>query len=296
MAIPTYEQFIPPLFALLAAHGEGVSNKVAHEQLAVLLGLTVEEQEHLLPSGRQRTFHNRIGWAQSYMKGAGLSESPKRGLWRLTDAGRALHAKRPKGLSAEDVQGILSHIKGASSELSLAEAPVVRIGPEEQIDTSVAEIEQAVVNDLLELIGQATPEFFEGLVLDLLHAVGYGVSRADLQTTGGSGDGGIDGIISLDKLGLDKVYVQAKRWQGTVGRPIIQAFFGALAGQRATKGVFITTSDFSQEAIRYAGSVSGSLVLVNGNRLARLMIEHGVGVSVTRTIRLVRVDGDYFAP
>lgn len=293
MAIPTYADFVPPLFGLLGTYPEGISNKDAYEALAAQAGLTAEEREHFLPSGRQRTFHNRIGWAQSYLKGAGLSESPKRGLWRLSDEGRMLHQKRPKGLTPADVQRILSEMKG--EELGTEVTPPAEAGPDERIDAAIVELEQAVVTDLLELIGQASPEFFESLVLDLLHAIGYGVTRADLQTTGGTGDGGIDGIISLDKLGLDKVYVQAKRWQGTVGRPVIQGFFGALAGQRATKGVFITTSDFSQEAIRYAASVSGSLVLVNGARLARLMIEHGVGISVTRTIRLVRVDGDYFS-
>ena len=165
-------------------------------------------------------------------------------------------------------------------------------GPEERIDAALDELRTSVARDLLERIGSAPPAFFESLVLDVLHAAGYGTSRVDLQTVGGSGDGGVDGIISLDRLGLEKVYVQAKRWKGAVGRPDIQAFYGALAGRRATKGVFITTSKFTREAHEFAHQVE-RIVLVDGDRLTRLMIEHGVAVS-SRTMAIPRVDTDYF--
>jgi restriction system protein len=165
--------------------------------------------------------------------------------------------------------------------------------PTERIDRAVDEINQNVAEELLDLIGKSPPIFFENLVLDLLHRMGYGTSRADLRRVGGTGDGGIDGIISLDRLGLEKVYVQAKRWQGVVGRPAIQGFFGALAGRRAKKGVFITTSNYTREALEFAEQVSDSIVLVDGERLASLMIEHGLGVS-HRSLKVAQIDGDYF--
>jgi restriction system protein len=167
--------------------------------------------------------------------------------------------------------------------------------PEERIDSAISELNDSLSEELLGIVLNSPPEFFERLVLDVLHAMGYGVSRADLDPTGGSGDGGIDGIITLDKLGLEKIYVQAKRWStGTVSRPDIQGFFGALAGKRATKGVFITTSAFSAGARDYAAQVSDSLVLVDGQQLTELMMEYGVGVTIQRTVKIGRVDSDYF--
>ncbi|KGQ20767.1 Mrr restriction system protein [Lysobacter dokdonensis DS-58] len=164
--------------------------------------------------------------------------------------------------------------------------------PDDRLDQALSEIKQSVAGDLLDQLMSVTPQFFEEVVLDVLHAVGYGANRSDLQRVGGPGDSGIDGIISLDRLGLERVYVQAKRWKDCVGRPEIQAFFGALAGQRATKGVFITTSSFSQQAVQYAASV-GHVVLVDGVKLAELMIDHEVGISV-RAVHIPKVDSDYF--
>jgi restriction system protein len=164
--------------------------------------------------------------------------------------------------------------------------------PDDRLVRALDELNDAVANELLEVIGHGTPQFLEILVLDLLHAMGYGTSRSDLQHVGKSGDGGIDGIISLDRLGLEKVYVQAKRWQNNVGRPDIQGFYGALAGQRAKKGVFLTTSTFSPQAVEFARSVEG-IVLIDGARLASLMIEHAVGVS-HNVVKAAKVDSDYF--
>jgi restriction system protein len=166
--------------------------------------------------------------------------------------------------------------------------------PDERIEGALHEIHGAVAQELLERITQAPPAFFEALVLDLLHALGYGASEEDLERVGRSGDGGIDGIISLDKLGFERVYVQAKRWQGSVGRPEVQAFYGALAGRRARKGVFLTTSSFTREAREFASQVAESIVLIDGPRLTSLMIEYGVGVTHYRVLRLPKVDGDYF--
>jgi len=165
--------------------------------------------------------------------------------------------------------------------------------PEERLESALDEIRGAVTAEILDLLSRVSPGYFETIVLDVLHRMGYGTSRADVQRVGGSGDGGIDGVISLDRLGLEKVYVQAKRWQSVVGRPEVQGFFGALAGQRANKGVFITTSSFTPQALEFAKSVE-RMVLVDGNRLAQLMIDHEVGVA-SRAIRLPRIDSDYFS-
>jgi restriction system protein len=181
-----------------------------------------------------------------------------------------------------------------------ADAPTVQtavadratVSPDDRLEQALSELRQGAVAELLELLSQVSPEYFETVVLDLLHKMGYGTSRADLLRVGRSGDGGIDGVISLDRLGLEKVYVQAKRWQSVVGRPDVQAFYGALAGRRANKGVFITTSSFSPQAVEFAGSVE-RIVLVDGAKLAELMIEHEVGVA-SRAVRVPKIDSDYF--
>jgi restriction system protein len=184
----------------------------------------------------------------------------------------------------------LAHHDARLMELASA---VLKQSPEERIDAALSELRDVVAQDLLELIGRAPPEFFEKLVLELLHKMGYGTSRSDLQRTGGSGDGGIDGIISLDRLGLEKVYIQAKRWKSAVGSPEIQGFMGALQLQGASKGVFVTTSAFTREAKQAATKARGSIVLVDGERLSSLMIDNGVGVS-HKELTVPKVDNDYF--
>ena len=234
------------------------------------------------------------------LKLAGYVESPSSGLWRITAKGRELLSSNPEQLSEATMRKIAREarnaIPGDSSEDTFAEPPLsgIQQSPEERIDLAVKEIEKAVARELLDRILQAPSEFFEELVLELLHALGYGTRETDLQRVGGAGDAGIDGIISLDKLGFEKVYVQAKRWQGSVGRPEVQGFYGALAGRRAKKGVLITTSSFTREALDYGTQVSESVVLIDGAGLTSLMIEYGVGVTHYRVIRLPRVDGDYF--
>jgi restriction system protein len=235
------------------------------------------------------------------LKAAGYLDSPARGIWRVTDRGRELLAQHPDGFSAEIGRQIsLESRQGnreseqndkASLETSIS---LSQQAPDEHIDAAVKEIHQAVAKELLERIAGAPPTFFEQLVLDLLHGLGYGASQEDLERVGGAGDGGFDGIISLDPLGFEKVYVQAKRWQGSVGRPEVQSFFGALSGRRARKGVFITTSGFTREALEFGQQIAETVVLIDGQRLASLMIEHGVGVTHYRVLRLPRVDGDYF--
>lgn len=304
VAIPTYDQFVWPLLKLLGEHRDGIRSSDVYKALAERVGLSEEEQQELLPSGRQAIFHNRIGWAHDRLKRAGYSEAIRRGLWGLTSKGRDFLSAHPNGLTDDELEKIVkvpadSRLRDPEEEdagvdaTSTDEAPE-RQSPEERVDAAVREIHESLSAELLDLIGRSSPAFFEQLVLDLLVAMGYGASRKSLQHTGRSGDGGIDGIISLDRLGLEKVYVQAKRWQNSVGSPEIQAFFGALAGRRANKGVFITTSAFTRDAREYARQVSDSLVLIDGALLTALMIEHGVGVSVDRTITIASADTDYF--
>lgn len=302
MPVPTYDRFIEPILRFLAAHPEGAYAKDAHEAAADALGLTAADREEMLPSGIQAAYKNRAGWAHDRLKRAGLSSSPRRGFWRLTEAGRAFNAEHSGPFSdalREEVAtaNLTVRLRGHDETVPLS-PPVVSTkeaslsSPDDRLGQALQELREAAELELLELLAGVSPTFFESIVLDLLHRMGYGTSRQDLQRVGGSGDGGIDGIISLDRLGLEKVYVQAKRWQSSVGRPELQAFYGALAGQKARKGVFITTSSFTAQALEFARSVEG-IVLVDGQRLAGLMIDHEVGVTA-RTVKIPKIDGDYF--
>jgi restriction system protein len=303
--LPTFDQFIEPLFRFLAEQAEPVRVSVVHEALSSRMGLSSEQQTILLPSRGQPVYKNRIGWAHDRLKREGLSDSPRRGYWQLTDEGRAFHRQYPKEIPRDR----LAQIAFRPSRYRLGEDAVDPLSdeegspiendartPEERAREAFAEIRARVRQELLDTIREMSPTFFERLVLDLLHAMGYGGTREDLQETPASGDGGIDGIISLDRLGLEKVYIQAKRYaeDHVVGRPAVQGFFGALAGRRANKGVFITTSSFSREARDFAAQASDGIVLVSGTRLADLMIDHGVGVARKETFVMVDIDNDYF--
>lgn len=302
MAVPTYDQFIEPILRFLSAQSAPVTAKDAHEAAATALGLTPEQRQETVASG-QLVYKNRCGWAHDRLKRTGYSASPKRGYWQLTPAGTDYVKTAPNPLPPAEVERIAFEsndvrlrppVDGEATHPLVITPPISAIvqSPDDRLDAATAEIRASVTGDVLEILRSVTPTFFEHIVLDVLHALGYGASRAALQRVGGSGDGGIDGIISLDKLGLEKVYVQAKRWQSVVGRPEIQGFFGALAGQRASKGVFITTSGFSPQAVQYAASVE-KIVLVDGTKLAELMLDHGVGVSV-RHVQIPKIDSDYF--
>ena len=307
MPIPTYDQFIEPILRYLAANPSGAAAKDVHDAAAATLAIPDTDKQELLPSGTQVVYKNRAGWAHDRLKRAGLSSSPRRGYWRLTEEGDRLRANAPG--SVVGVRGRKAGLRlhrcttparghdrsyrySPESAASPAAVAPTLASPDERLGLALSELRGKVVQELREALGKASPSFFESIVLELLHRMGYGASRADLQRVGGSGDGGIDGIISLDKLGLEKVYVQAKRWQQSVGRPEIQGFYGALAGNRANKGVFITTSDFTQQAREFARSVE-RVVLVDGDKLAELMIDHEVGVAA-RTIKVPRLDGDFF--
>ena len=307
MAVPTYDQLIAPLLKVLAAHPDGIKIRDAYDAVAEEIGLTDEEKRELLPSGKQPVYMNRIGWANDRLKRAGLARSPAdvpaTRTWQLTDRGIALAREYPNGLDPAATERLAkvpadSTVSGGlvgSTQGSSPPAPPETETPDARIDDAARELHASLSTDLLAEVGKMPPIRFEGFVLELLHRMGYGTSRSDLTQTPASGDGGVDGIITLDRLGLEKVYVQAKRWNsGTVGRPEIQRFVGALAGHGGTRGVFITTSSFSAEARQYADQVPNSLVLIDGTELASLMIECGVGVTVQRVVKIAQLDSDYF--
>lgn len=292
--IPQPPGFFHSILRVAAQNPAGVHRGDIYELVADMLQLTPAQRAERLPTGAHFRYRHRIGWSLNMLKSGGYVESASRGVWRLTDRGRELLAANPTHFDNSLMRRLSREARDRGDTAEDQPLFTAQQTPEERIDSAVREVESSVARELLERISQAPPVFFEELVLDLLHALGYGTSETDLQRLGGPGDAGIDGVISLDKLGFEKVYIQAKRWQGPVGRPEVQTFFGALAGQRAKKGVFLTTSSFTKEARDFGKQVSENVVLIDGTRLTSLMIECGVGVTHHRTIRLPRVDGDYF--
>lgn len=267
--------------------------------------MTPDDLAQLLPSGRQSVFANRVAWALGYLKQAGIIESPRRGVYRISERGRDVLKGRPDRIdipylsrypefvafrSAASTAGPSSQVEPSGN----ADAATA-LTPDEQIRLGYARLRDNLVAQVLDRTRQVSPKFFEELVVDLLVGMGYGGSREDAAAVvGGSGDEGIDGIIKEDRLGLDTIYVQAKRWSNSVGRPDIQRFAGALQGQRARKGVFITTSTFTTEARAYAENLQTTIVLIDGKQLAQLMLEHGIGVSDAGTFKIQKLDEDYF--
>lgn len=302
MTLPSYVHFTGPLLEYLAEQQGPIRPRVACEEIARRLNLSEEDRTVLLPSGGQTVLANRLGWAHDALKRAGLSSAPVRGTWLITDAGRKYLQEHESRVSQEEMVRIGNlnrdvRLKGDSTEVDAGGDATAAAGdtrsPREQVEDAIGRIKASVASDLLELIARQTPAEFEDLVLDVLHKLGYGMSREALQRVGRSGDGGIDGIVALDRLGLQKVYVQAKKWQGQVGSPHIQGFMGALQLQGADKGVLITCGDISRPARDAAKQARGSVVLIDGEQLAALMIEHEVGVA-SATLRIPKVDTDYF--
>lgn len=304
MSIPDYQSLMLPVLQL-AANGE-MRVPQAAAAIAEKLGLTEAEREELLPSGRQRLLHNRIHWAKFYMSKAGLIESPRRGHFVASQTGRALLQTNPQSISVETLMqypAFAQFYRNEGSANSPSNAPLVATAaqasstPEEQIDAAQAVLHAALKNDLLQRVLAQSPAFFERAIVDLLVGMGYGGSHEDAALRlGRTGDGGVDGVIDEDRLGLDRIYVQAKRYAShvSVGRPDVQGFVGSLVGFGATKGVFVTTSNFSQPATDFVRHLPQRVVLIDGDRLAELMIEHDVGVRVSRTISVKRVDEDFF--
>ncbi|HYO47781.1 MAG TPA: restriction endonuclease [Gemmatimonadota bacterium] len=302
MSVPDFQSLMLPVLQQLAADGEQSPSDV-RAAVASKLQLTPEDLAEMLPSGRQTTFANRVAWALGYLKQAGLLESPRRGSYRLVERGRSALTE---GVDRIDIQYLMRFPEFAAfrrpsggTSPTVGRTPQsedIALTPDEQMRVGYARLRANVAAQLLERVQQVTPKFFEELVVDLLVAMGYGGSREDAAAVvGRSGDEGIDGIIKEDRLGLDAIYVQAKRWKETVGRPDIQRFAGALQGQRARKGVFITTSTFTAEAKAYANNLQSTIVLVDGNELAEFMLDHGVGVGEAETLKVLRLDEDYFS-
>jgi len=300
MAVPDFQAFFKPLLDI-ASDDKEHSMKEAKERISKDFNLSQEDLGELLPSGTQTRFDNRIAWAKSYFVQAKIFESSRRGYFQITDRGKQLHSQ---GHTRIDVR-ILSQYpdfvefhnppkqnKGAQpypQEYTSQETP------EEVLQKAYQSILNDLVGEMLDRIKFNSPGFFERLVIDLMVAMGYGGSRADAgESIGKSGDEGIDGIIKEDRLGLDTIYLQAKRWDGTVGRPEIQKFVGALHGKRAKKGVFITTGKFSEEAHDYVKNIDPRVILIDGKTLANYMIEFKLGTSTTAHYEIKRIDTDYF--
>jgi restriction system protein len=290
MAIPDYQTIMLPLLKFLADGGEH-SLREAIDSLSDEFSLSEAERTELLASGQQAIFNNRVGWARTYLKKAGLLDSTRRGFFRITDRGKKVLSQ---GTSRIDVNFLeqfdefvqFRSIRKEKNHAEEASADATDQTPEESLESAYQKLREGLASEILQITKSCSPAFFELLVVDLLVKMGYGGSRREAgQALGKSGDGGIDGII----------YIQAKRWDGTVGRPEVQKFAGALQGQRARKGIFITTSEFTKDATDYATLIETKIILIDGARLTELMIDHGVGVATQAIYEIKRIDSDYFA-
>jgi restriction system protein len=298
MSIPGYQDFMLPLLKAVS-DGAQYSIRDVTEQLADQVGLSQEDRQQVLPSGSQSVVANRVGWAKTYLKKAGLLDSPKRGTVQITQEGLRALAQNPTVIDTQFLKrypSFLGFYGKSEEEEEVERQPTETVKtPDEVLESSYRGLRDALVDEVLDQVKSCSPLFFERLVVDLLVAMGYGGTLADAgQAIGKTGDGGIDGIIKEDKLGLDVVCIQAKRWEGTIGRPIVQGFAGSMEGIRARKGVLITTSSFSKEATEYVRNIERKIVLLDGRQLAELMIDHDIGVATARTYTIKRLDLDYF--
>ena len=295
MAVPDFQSFFKPLLDL-AADGKEHSIQEAREVIAKVMALPEADLKEPLPSGIQTKFENRVAWAKSYFIQAKVLESPRRSYFRITPRGMDLHKAGHKRIDIRILNQYPEFLEfhKAKSPKEEEQEPSKET-PEETLQKSYESIRGDLASQIVQRITSNSPQFFERLVVDLMVAMGYGGSRADAgKSIGGSGDEGIDGIIKEDRLGLDLVYLQAKRWEGTVGRPEVQKFVGALHGKRAKKGVFITTGKFSEDAKSYVETIDPKVILIDGRMLAELMIDYGLGTTTTATFQVKRIDSDYF--
>jgi restriction system protein len=304
MTVPDFQTLMRPLLQQYAG-GDEKQIADARAELASEFELSEEDLAERLPSGLARTFDNRVGWAATYLHRTGLLARPRRSVYLITDRGREVLAANPDRIDLSvlsqfpefhEFRKARGRRKWRAPDSTTAESvDTSSATPEEQIEAAYQELREALIGEIQERIAAMSPTAFEDLVLDVLYAMGYGDGTEHSRLrTGASGDAGIDGVIREDRLGLDVVYVQAKRWEATVGRPVVQGFVGALQGARASKGIIFTASTFSSDAETYAASVSPRVILVDGERLAALMIDHDVGVSVRETYPVKRIDSDYF--
>ena len=300
MTIPDYQSIMLPLLSFAGDQQEH-SLRETIDTLGDEFSLNESERHELLPSGRQATFDNRVGWARTYLKKAGLVESTRHGYYQITDRGIKVLTDKPDAINAKFLKQFpefreFQNDSRKTDSTDASDQEGSKQTPEEVLEQAVQQLNNNLAIELVQTIKESSPAFFETLVIDLLVAMGYGGTRKDAgQTIGRSGDGGIDGIIKEDRLGLDVIYVQAKRWENSVARPEIQKFAGALQGMRAKKGVFITTSSFSSGARDYVSRIDSKIILIDGHQLAAFMIEHDVGVSPAASYIVKRIDIDYFA-
>jgi restriction system protein len=300
MSVPDFQSFLLPLLQI-AGDGQEHSLAEARDILASDFKLSQADQDELLPSGRQSRFSNKVAWAKAYLQQAALLTTPRRAHFRISDLGRDLLKAPPARIDIKFLEQYPEFAefrsrKGETGGHSPTDQAITKFEtPEETLETAHEQMTASLASEVLARVKGGSAQFFERLVVELLLKMGYGGSRSDAgETVGRSGDEGIDGVISEDRLGLDVVYLQAKKWDGTVGRPEIQKFVGALHGKRAKKGVFITTGTFSAEAQAYVEHIDPRIVLIDGRRLAELMIDFEAGVTTARTFHVKRVDSDYF--
>lgn len=301
MAIPDFQRIMLPLLKFIA-DGQEHTNREAIDALAKEFVLTEDEQKQLLPSGQQCVFDNRVAWARAHMKMAGLVENTKRGIFQITKRGTQLLKKSPSEINLRILRDFPEYIDARDRNQGKQTGENSAITDEQESKTPAERLEEAyemlrknLAGEILSQLKASSPNFFEKVVVEVLVKMGYGGSRKDAgQAIGRSGDEGIDGIIKEDRLGLDIIYIQAKRWENTVTRPEIQKFAGALQGKRARKGIFITTSDFSQNSHEYVSAIESKIILIDGQQLSQLMIDFGVGVATDAIYELKRLDSDYF--
>ena len=302
MAIPQFKYFILPFLKGLADNKEH-SMKEMEQTLASEFNLTEDELLQRTPSGRMTIFSNRVGWAKTYLKKAGLVDAPNKALFKITTEGQKVLADKPKIIDSNFLRKFSSFSEfsdGSESpekEEEILKENIEEYTPEEALDAGYQSIVKELYAELLSQLKNSSPNFFEQAVIDLMLSMGYGGSRKDAgQAIGRSGDGGIDGIIKEDKLGLDLIYIQAKKWNDTtVGRPEVQRFVGALNAKFSKKGIFITTSTFTKDAIEYAQRLDSKVILIDGWEMSRLMVEYNIGVSTVSIYAIKKIDFDYFS-
>lgn len=305
MAVPDFQSFLLPLLKQ-SGDGQEHSRRDLQRQIAKDMDLSDEDRQEKLPGGANK-YENRLAWATVYLVRANCLERVHRGIVRITPRGQQVLAENPQRVSVKILRQFpefraFHQGAGVASDPAATETvPSTRVEqedtqtPEEALEESYRKVQNVLANDVLDAVKRLSPEAFEQLVVKLLVAMGYGGSIDDAgRAVGKSGDEGIDGIIKEDKLGLDSVYIQAKKWEGVVGRPVVQSFAGSLEGHRARKGVMLTTSGFSQDAKDYVQKIERKIVLIDGKQLVQLMIEHNVGVTVTKSYTLKKVDQDFF--
>jgi restriction system protein len=302
MPIPDFQSIMLPLMKYSSDEKEHTIRETI-EYLAQEFNLSDEERSELLPSGTQAIFDNRVGWAKTHLFKAGLISSPRRSVFKISERGMDVLKTKPKKINMALLRQFPEYLEFTKSSKK-KETPkkpgknddlFLENTPEETLEYAYQEIKNSLAEEILIKVKSSPPEFFERLVVELLVKMGYGGSLKDAgKATRKVKDEGIDGIIKEDKLGLDVIYVQAKKWEGSVGRPEIQKFVGALAGQGANKGIFITTSSFSNDAINYIPRNDTKIVLIDGEKLAEYMIEYNLGVAAIKNFEVKKIDSDYF--